>query len=1268
MTKIKSPLKHTGGNEGHVLMTKQAHIDAHGGDAVAAGYEEETEEKSTSYKGYKLPTKENTDDSEKENKKEEETDFGLENQIIDKQAEIDNLVNSEKGASKEEIDNLYFEKDKLQFEQNYGVKAPDDWEPWKLQEEEEKINVISDWKKEHKKNKDTEGYAPVIKIYNNGSQEYEDAEVEVDDNGNHIIPKEWNENFGLHGLGTWEVNDDVAKAIRLKEEKKKSKEVKEELKLYEKEKKNNSDRNYSYFENNFGEDYNDEQKELIKKFIYDYDFNDGKDGRAGAFTSSKIEIDNVLALAEEREGLFEQIEAIDPKFAERYRSVLGVSQASVDQLKRELENIKSKKDKKDKEFERAQNLMLTDDVSEQEYNNLSKHNNYYNPIDHGMAISLGEGMFAWEQEGVDPTRPEIVKLREEWEDPNWEQHKEILNKNEEKRKTKLLPYESYTDEDNEIEVSYDNRMSSGTVDFETFMQLTEEIPDESDMEKFVSERLQNYHDNFNEKVNSDSKLSAQNAKGQFYYEFDYKNLDGDDELIITRRGAAGTRYSGDIFDYGFGDGGEITIPMPTDWANTKDGMWSDVYAQYASFMNQETPDFTKKDSDEILNTVAEGWTSYAGDVTEDALEYGDKFVDENGRVDITAYIEHIGTNTEDIYLEGNILLDFEKRPYIAAGDRRGSIQMGTNTHRRRRPGGHGGFYEDIPVFELTSDHPDYVGRGKEGTRVLRVGNVDSAKYLNDDGTYTYNGETYDYIEDNHTPVGSSADDPIGTFTKKVAGVTHTYRYDKTSGFDPEEHMDEWLKMNTLHNDWKRKEGILEDVLDSEYNRLYEEGMNTTTVTLNGKEYNIVTGGGEIAAASEATEYKTESEYDDYLAELEEKEAALPENIELKKDDILYTDIIEYNQKKETEWFNNKVLPDMEKKWKEKEIKLEEDYILEYNEKLKPHIETIKTTLSTEFKDELTELETEAEAVNNRFAKEDELEGSKIASEIEKELLEEIENGTFDPQSDQDFKDEWRRRADEKYSQWTNSQLKNRQKELDGVYEEFNKSYSQRFMEEEDKILGDWKAGKLKEFEKISIDFQNDFVEKAYETKKGRVQLIPEATYKEIFTGLTKNEEFKFHTLGWKGQVASINLAWAAQEQIYDNQGMSKEDVDARREEFYYKAYSHISLDKKGRPTNTAMKMWSDEVIDMLDNEEDLTPAQEEQLYYAKSIMKDPEFMKSTKVGQFFDGMGDAFSKGEWMPLIADYQKGRHQGYVNDLLKKEKLHTDDPENNPELTVD
>ena len=48
MTKIKSPLKHLGTGEGHGLMTKESHINAHGGDAIAAGFGEEESEVETS--------------------------------------------------------------------------------------------------------------------------------------------------------------------------------------------------------------------------------------------------------------------------------------------------------------------------------------------------------------------------------------------------------------------------------------------------------------------------------------------------------------------------------------------------------------------------------------------------------------------------------------------------------------------------------------------------------------------------------------------------------------------------------------------------------------------------------------------------------------------------------------------------------------------------------------------------------------------------------------------------------------------------------------------------------------------------------------------------------------------------------------------------------------------------------------------------------------------------------------------------------------------
>ena len=76
MNKIKSPLKHN--EDGHMLLRPEIHIEKHSGDAVAAGYEESKEEEPVNYKEYKIPVKEDTEDSKKENK-----NIGIEGSILD---------------------------------------------------------------------------------------------------------------------------------------------------------------------------------------------------------------------------------------------------------------------------------------------------------------------------------------------------------------------------------------------------------------------------------------------------------------------------------------------------------------------------------------------------------------------------------------------------------------------------------------------------------------------------------------------------------------------------------------------------------------------------------------------------------------------------------------------------------------------------------------------------------------------------------------------------------------------------------------------------------------------------------------------------------------------------------------------------------------------------------------------------------------------------------------------------------------------------------
>ena len=59
----KSPLKDVGGNQGHAIMTKEAHINAHGGDVMAAGYEVDlSEEESKSPWSFTIPKKETSEE------------------------------------------------------------------------------------------------------------------------------------------------------------------------------------------------------------------------------------------------------------------------------------------------------------------------------------------------------------------------------------------------------------------------------------------------------------------------------------------------------------------------------------------------------------------------------------------------------------------------------------------------------------------------------------------------------------------------------------------------------------------------------------------------------------------------------------------------------------------------------------------------------------------------------------------------------------------------------------------------------------------------------------------------------------------------------------------------------------------------------------------------------------------------------------------------------------------------------------------------------
>ena len=78
--------------------------------------------------------------------------------------------------------------------------------------------------------------------------------------------------------------------------------------------------------------------------------------------------------------------------------------------------------------------------------------------------------------------------------------------------------------------------------------------------------------------------------------------------------------------------------------------------------------------------------------------------------------------------------------------------------------------------------------------------------------------------------------------------------------------------------------------------------------------------------------------------------------------------------------------------------------MEYNERIAPHKETIISTLQDEFQNEYNKLNVQANELQSLFDIEDQKMTQQIVDKVEQDLLNEIESGDFDPQSDEDFKE------------------------------------------------------------------------------------------------------------------------------------------------------------------------------------------------------------------------------------------------------------------------
>ena len=435
----------------------------------------------------------------------------------------------------------------------------------------------------------------------------------------------------------------------------------------------------------------------------------------------------------------------------------------------------------------------------------------------------------------------------------------------------------------------------------------------------------------------------------------------------------------------------------------------------------------------------------------------------------------------------------------------------------------------------------------------------------------------------------------------------------------------------MYDDYTRGNKVIEDLfydtLGDEYSEYEDSGADV------------------IAQAVDVVQpAQTESTNVDKQEELQEEQ----ENDIYKETEVLenitYQDIIDEKSKTTTEILESE-------NYKKESFEIQAEFSIntqrELDALLEPHKEEIQNTLDVELKKEKDELNVQMNELYNSFELEDEEIINSLQEEIQAQLIKELEDGTFDPISEEQYSAEFKKRITTRYRQHVDSVKTDRQAQLDALTKPFNEIYNSRYQELVTQYTGDFLDNKTKELEDLFYKHQSEFIQKSYENKSnGAEQLISDEVYDNVFKKLQKDG---ISSYGYQTQKEAIDLAWRKLEVEFDKY-LDEAEVDARREEFYYKAYEKISLDKNNRPTSTAMKIWAEETIAELEKLDDLTKSEEEALSYAKKIIETPEFMSSTAVGRYFDGM---FSRefSDLIPVYANIKAGNKQNYIRKLLQK-----------------
>ncbi len=323
------------------------------------------------------------------------------------------------------------------------------------------------------------------------------------------------------------------------------------------------------------------------------------------------------------------------------------------------------------------------------------------------------------------------------------------------------------------------------------------------------------------------------------------------------------------------------------------------------------------------------------------------------------------------------------------------------------------------------------------------------------------------------------------------------------------------------------------------------------------------------------------------------------------------------------------------------------YEQQYAELIKANEEAITNSIDQELEPELLDFQLKIKKKSQKIV-------DKKAKEISNRLNKEVENlvksGEFGPQPTNQKELEAVR---DKANEWFNENFK---KEIDTVVEQVNSDQKVEF--DEFQVKYNEKRNELWQLKQKEVASDlNENMANAWNVKVKELQneymkqwnpgttTIPDSVVASSFIRLSRDG---FAQMTTENKNLALSIEWEAVERGLIESGVSADEAQIMKEEYFYKAYEKLAYDADGQRSSTEIINSAKKAVLQLDKirEENGSLDSEEQEAYnlALEIIDSPEKMSGVGLKNFFMGLADA-SLADYIPIVGD---------VVDLLDKRAI--------------